>query len=130
MPLTGFSPDNGSTEFWLGSHAHTTSSDQIPTTEKEWASGQVPGEFHCNVRPEVYENRRSVRPPIQVVCEQGDILIRDLRTWHAGMPNTSGEDRIMAAIGYQVHLLHLLHAGNVYLSLMSLNVIGTLVPKF
>ena len=29
-------------------------------------------------------------------------MIRDLRTWHAGMPNESSEDRIMIAIGYQV----------------------------
>lgn len=28
-------------------------------------------------------------------------MIRDLRTWHAGMPNESEQDRIMIAIGYQ-----------------------------
>lgn len=63
---------------------------------------QVPGEPSCNVKPEVYEQRRDVRPPIQVVCEKGDMFIRDLRTFHAGMPNESDEDRIMVAIGYQV----------------------------
>lgn len=102
FPLGDFSPENGSTEFWLGSHAHTTSSDQVPCTEATKVRNQAPGDPSCNVEPEVYEQRRSVRPPIQVVCEKGDVLIRDLRTWHAGMPNESVEDRIMVAIGYQV----------------------------
>jgi hypothetical protein len=29
-------------------------------------------------------------------------MLRDLRTWHAGMPNESEEYRIMLALGYQV----------------------------
>lgn len=28
-------------------------------------------------------------------------MLRDLRTWHAGMPNESDEYRIMLAVGYQ-----------------------------
>lgn len=28
-------------------------------------------------------------------------MIRDLRTWHAGMPNPSQADRLMVAVGYQ-----------------------------
>ncbi|KAL1304913.1 hypothetical protein AAFC00_003828 [Neodothiora populina] len=99
LPLTDFSPANGSTEFWLGSHAHTTSADQ--TARVEGNAGQRPGDPDCNVRPEVYERRREVQPPIQVVAEKGDMFIRDLRTFHAGMPNESDEDRIMVAVGYQ-----------------------------
>lgn len=60
------------------------------------------GEPTCNVRPEVVEERRKVRPPIQPVCGKGDIMLRDLRTWHAGMPNESDGYRIMLALGYQV----------------------------
>lgn len=65
---------------------------------------QVPGDPSCNVKPEIYESRRQNRPPIQPIVEKGDILIRDLRTWHAGMPNESEMDRIMVAVGYQVRL--------------------------
>ncbi|CAK4030651.1 Hypothetical predicted protein [Lecanosticta acicola] len=103
MPLSNFSPANGATEFWLGSHAHTTSSDQIPCTEEtKYRASQIAGyDPTCEVRPHIVEARRKVRPPVQVACERGDVLIRDLRTWHAGMPNTSDEDRIMVAVGYQ-----------------------------
>lgn len=119
--LDDFSPANGSTgrhahvsfpceaplirimtEFWLGSHAHTTSADQVPCTEETKVRAQVPGDPSCNVKPPVVEARRQVRPPVQIECSKGDIVIRDLRTWHAGMPNTSSDDRIMIAIGYQV----------------------------
>jgi hypothetical protein len=37
-----------------------------------------------SVLPEVTEERKKVRPPIQSVCERDDIMLRDLRTWHAG----------------------------------------------
>ncbi|KAK4508149.1 hypothetical protein PRZ48_001887 [Zasmidium cellare] len=100
--LSDFSIDNGATEFWLGSHAHTTSADQVPCTEETRVRKQVVGiDPSCNVKPEVVEQRRMIRPPIQASCRKGDIMIRDLRTWHAGMPNTSDQDRIMVAIGYQ-----------------------------
>jgi hypothetical protein len=99
--LDDFSVANGATEFWLGSHAHTTSEDQIPCTNETRLRDQVPGDPSCAVKPEVVEARRKARPPIQAHCCKGDVMIRDLRTWHAGMPNTSCEDRIMVAIGYQ-----------------------------
>lgn len=100
--LSDFSTENGATEFWLGSHAHTTSSDQVPCTEETKVRRQVPGDPSCNVKPEIVERRRTIRAPIQAQCSKGDIVIRDLRTWHAGMPNESENDRIMIAIGYQV----------------------------
>ena len=56
------------------------------------------------LRDDVWEERRQIRPPIQPVCEEGDIMLRDLRTWHAGMPNESDDYRIMLALGYQVCL--------------------------
>jgi len=100
--LSDFTVQNGATEFWLGSHAHTTSADQVPCTEETKVRKQVPGDPSCNVQPEVVEQRRAIRPPIQPSCRKGDIMIRDLRTFHAGMPNASAEDRIMIAVGYQV----------------------------
>lgn len=100
--LSDFTVENGATEFWLGSHAHTTSADQVPCTEETKVRKQVPGDPSCNVKLEVLEQRRAIRPPIQPSCRKGDIIIRDLRTFHAGMPNASAEDRIMIAVGYQV----------------------------
>lgn len=100
--LSDFTVQNGATELWLGSHAHTTSADQVPCTEETKVRKQVPGDPSCNVKPEVVEQRRAIRPPIQPSCRKGDIMIRDLRTFHAGMPNASAEDRIMIAVGYQV----------------------------
>ncbi|KAH8895866.1 hypothetical protein GQ53DRAFT_714568 [Thozetella sp. PMI_491] len=90
VPLADFSPENGSTEFWLGSHKNTTTADQ------ETATGRT-----CFVLPEKLEERRTVRPPIQARAKKGSITLRDLRLWHAGMPNPSGENRIMMALGYQ-----------------------------
>jgi len=101
IPLCDFSPANGSTEFWLGSHAHTVGADQIPATAATAKGKQRVGDPMCDVRPEVVEARRQIRPPVQVVAQKGDITLRDLRTWHAGMPNESGEHRIMLALGYQ-----------------------------
>ncbi|KAM0746245.1 hypothetical protein T439DRAFT_329969 [Meredithblackwellia eburnea MCA 4105] len=91
--LSDFKPSNGSTEFWLGSHANTS------PVEQAWKSSDaaVPT---CNVLQELLDERRKTRPPVQVEVPFGSVLLRDPRTWHAGMPNPSDEDRIMIAIGY------------------------------
>ncbi|KAI1338371.1 phytanoyl-dioxygenase family protein [Xylariaceae sp. FL0016] len=103
LPLCSFSEETGSTEFWLGSHACTTGSDQIIAKEGDaLENARVrPGEPLTFVKPEVIENRRKIRPPIQPRAEPGDFMLRDLRTWHAGMPNPSSEYRTMIALGYQ-----------------------------
>ena len=124
--LCDFSEANGATEFWLGSHAHTTSNDQVLcTAESKAFPNQIPGrDPTCDVKEDVVEQRRSIRPPVLAECRKGDIVIRDLRyalhddqpvnvmstdlspyasrTWHAGMPNNTAEDRLMIALGYQV----------------------------
>jgi len=103
IPLCSFNPTTGSTEFWLGSHAHTSGHQQIPATpESKLANAKLRvGEPTCDIKEDFAEERRRIRPPIQPVCEVGDIMLRDLRTWHAGMPNESEEYRIMLALGYQ-----------------------------
>jgi len=103
VPLIPFSPATGSTEFWLGSHAHTSGADQVIAKPDDVLANArlVAGDPTCNVRMEVVEERRRVRPPVQPVCDMGDLMIRDLRTWHAGMPNGSEAYRIMLALGYQ-----------------------------
>lgn len=97
LPLVDFSPANGSTEFWLGTHAHTTGDDQRVSPPEDPL-----GPLDTFIKDDVLEARRTVRPPIQTVTNKGDITLRDLRLWHAGMPNPSKEHRIMIAIGYQV----------------------------
>lgn len=104
VPLRDFSTANGATEFWLGSHSATTIEDQQPVTDatrETWkpktATDRIPW-----ISEEAKEARRAVRPPVQPEVRRGDIMIRDLRTWHAGMPNNSGEHRIMLGLGYQV----------------------------
>lgn len=53
----------------------------------------------CNIRQELLDERRNTRPPVQVQVPFGCLLLRDPRTWHAGMPNPSSEDRTMIAMG-------------------------------
>ncbi|TVY41545.1 Kanamycin B dioxygenase, partial [Lachnellula subtilissima] len=103
VPLCPFNSTTGSTEFWLGSHASTSGHEQmIATPETHLANARlVVGEPTTNVLDQVREERRKVRPPVQPTCDKGDIMLRDLRTWHAGMPNESDEYRIMLALGYQ-----------------------------
>lgn len=102
IPLCDFNVSNGATEFWLGSHLTTSTSDQIIATADDVIGDQNPGDPHCEIQSDIREQRRAIRAPIQAECQRGDIMIRDLRLWHAGMPNESDEDRIMIAIGYQV----------------------------
>lgn len=92
--LSDFTPENGSTEFWLGSHAQTTSKEQM------WRDplAKVPT---CDIHPQFLEERRAVRPPSQVSASYGSVLLRDVRTWHRGMPNPSENDRTMIAVAYQ-----------------------------
>jgi len=103
IPLCPFSIENGSTEFWLGSNVHADSEEQIVTTTERAVENPrlVAGDPECFVKEEVIEKRRVIRPPIQPLCEPGDIMLRDLRTWHAGTPNMSSDYRIMLALGYQ-----------------------------
>jgi ectoine hydroxylase-related dioxygenase (phytanoyl-CoA dioxygenase family) len=104
IPLCPFNRTTGSTEFWLGSHASTSGQDQqVATTDSTLANANLRvGEPMTFLRDDVREARRQIRPPIQPACEEGDIMLRDLRTWHAGMPNESDNYRVMLALGYQV----------------------------
>jgi len=50
------------------------------------------------VLPEALERRRDKSPPFQPSMKRGGILIRDLRLWHAGMPNQTEQPRPMIAM--------------------------------
>lgn len=75
------SAENGSTEIWPGTHV-------------ELAVGV--GE-DIKIPADILERRRAEVPPIQASYRRGSAVIRDVRLWHAGMPNTTSEPRPMMA---------------------------------
>jgi len=105
--LVDFTEENGATEFWLGTHAYTDETCQTIADEEtafkkdglfdENGEVQKVGTPACPVLPEAVEARRAIRPPIQAIMKKGDVMLRDIRVWHAGMPNGTDKDRIMIA---------------------------------
>lgn len=91
VPLITFTPENGSTEVWLGTHTGELAGLHVQEGEHgERASGRI--------KQELLKRRREVRGPCQPIVEKGSIVIRDLRLWHAGMPNLTEEVRVMLAM--------------------------------
>ena len=87
--LVDTSPENGATEFWPGTH-------HISTPEcHEALPGS--GERVLNVKLQYVEQRRKHSPPVRGCTKRGSVIIRDLRLWHAGMPNLTPMPRIMLA---------------------------------
>lgn len=82
VPVVDMSPTNGSTEIWLGTHKDTSVS------------------IHDNIKvtPAALEKWREVTGPMQPTVKAGDVVIRDIRLWHAGMPNTTDTPRPMIAM--------------------------------
>jgi ectoine hydroxylase-related dioxygenase (phytanoyl-CoA dioxygenase family) len=76
------SPRNGSTEIWLGTHEDYNKRHHI-SPSLGW------------IKREVFAERAKVCPPYQPTINNGSVVIRDLRLWHAGMPNSTSEPRIM-----------------------------------
>lgn len=87
IPLVDVGPENGSTELWLGTPQISEYADIVPGV--------------IGIRPERLEARRKVRPPCYPHIKKGSLILRDIRTWHAGMPNHTDQTRIMLAFGYQ-----------------------------
>ena len=85
--LVDTSPDNGATEFWPGTHLISTPESHI----------QASGEAVLAIKPELVEERRRHSPPVRACTKRGSVIIRDLRLWHAGMPNLTPVPRIMLA---------------------------------
>ncbi len=83
VPLVEMSAENGSTEIWPGSHLDTSVWIHSDTIE---------------VPSEAVEQRRAFAPPLQPAAQPGSILIRDIRLWHAGMPNHTDNPRPMIAM--------------------------------
>jgi ectoine hydroxylase-related dioxygenase (phytanoyl-CoA dioxygenase family) len=90
--LVDTSPENGATEFWLGSHRCSTPAEHIV---------EETGEGLLQIKKEHLEARRKHSPPIQTTTKKGSLIIRDLRLWHAGMPNKTDDPRVMLAFVVQ-----------------------------
>ena len=76
------SPENGATEIWPGTHREL---------------GVGVGD-DVKIAPDLLEQRRAISPPFQPTFGRGSVLIRDIRLWHAGMPNRTSEPRPMIAM--------------------------------
>ncbi|KAK7453799.1 phytanoyl-CoA dioxygenase [Colletotrichum acutatum] len=118
VPLVKMTPSNGSTELWLGTHApyllhpppsSTDSSSTTTTSSPSYTGTIIPSGLAAQqgahgtrasgrITPPLLDLRRAVRPPSQPTVEKGSIVIRDLRLWHAGMPNTTPDVRVMLAM--------------------------------
>ena len=83
--LHEMNPENGSTELWPGTH-------------QALAMAGAKGEVAFNA--EMLMQRRAVGAPVQVTVPRGGLIVRDVRTWHRGMPNCSSTPRHMLGIGY------------------------------
>jgi ectoine hydroxylase-related dioxygenase (phytanoyl-CoA dioxygenase family) len=89
VPLVQMTPENGSTEVWLGTHIGSNLQCQ-EGEHGDRASGRI--------KKDLLEQRRATRPPCQPTIKKGSIIIRDLRLWHGGRPNLSKEIRVMLAM--------------------------------
>jgi hypothetical protein len=88
VPLVTMTPENGSTEVWLGTQDFNIEAQEGAHGDR--ASGRI--------KKELLEARREQRGPSQPVVPKGSIIVRDLRLWHGGMPNLSSEPRVMLAM--------------------------------
>jgi Phytanoyl-CoA dioxygenase (PhyH) len=85
--LIDTSAENGATEIWVGSHHVSTVDEHEPEM--------------LQIKKEVVEERRKHSPPVRACTKKGSLVIRDLRLWHAGMPNRTDEPRVMLAFVVQ-----------------------------
>ena len=79
---------NGSIELWPGSHLDTNVALDDATIK---------------VDEQIVEARREIAPPVRGNTKKGSVLIRDMRLWHRGMPNSSDRPRQMIAMVHNIH---------------------------
>lgn len=87
--LENVTEHNGSVELWPGTHLDTTIA---------WGDD-------IKVPLERLETRRRERPPVRGNLSKGAVLIRDMRLWHRGTPNSSRLPRQMIAMIHNVSWL-------------------------
>ena len=114
VPLSDVGPDNGATEVWLGSHVDSSFAQQTvidassPTPPVASSPGAVTALAEGGsgppvrvIHPMLLARRRLTAPPVRACTAKGSIVIRDMRLWHAGMPNFSSDARIMLAFVWE-----------------------------
>ena len=82
IALDDFKIENGATEIWPGSHF------------------LVDGEKDESLTLKIPSERSLEQISKQLIMPAGSILIRDMRTWHRGMPNRTEQSRTMLSIVY------------------------------
>jgi ectoine hydroxylase-related dioxygenase (phytanoyl-CoA dioxygenase family) len=82
IPIVDMSATNGATQLWPTTHLDTT----------------YGGDIECIVKPHDLERYRISHPPIQPTVKAGTVILRDMRLWHAGMPNHTPNPRPMIAM--------------------------------
>lgn len=85
VTLVDATEENGATEIWPGTH-------RIPMAEQ-------------HVSAEMEAARRREVPPVRAITNRGDLLMRDMRMWHRGVPNRSNEIRHMIAMVHNIRWL-------------------------
>ncbi|MCY3812659.1 MAG: phytanoyl-CoA dioxygenase family protein [Gammaproteobacteria bacterium] len=80
IPPGGMDGGNGAIELWPGSHRVTVHGEQQ------------------GVPPDMEAQRRGTRAPENPRAVPGDVLIRDVRLWHRGVPNNATRPRHMIAL--------------------------------
>ena len=83
VPVVDMGPENGATQLWPGTHHDMT----------YWQ-----GDGSARVTDEHLATWRAKRPPIQPTVKRGSVVLRDIRLWHAGMPNRTAQPRPMIAM--------------------------------
>ncbi len=91
IPLTDFTEANGATEVWLGSHRETR--------RLEVGGGEY---------EEMLAEHRKRDLIVQATAKKGSLIIRDMRLYHGGMPNRTGELRQMIAMVYNRYFYRVL----------------------
>lgn len=79
---------NGAIELWPGSHRIHCVND----------AGTGAGEGEGESIAALAAKRREIVAPVRPETEVGDVLIRDVRLWHRGVPNRSDRPRHMIAL--------------------------------
>jgi ectoine hydroxylase-related dioxygenase (phytanoyl-CoA dioxygenase family) len=82
--LIDVGPENGATEWWVGTH-HFGVKDVREKT----------GPVEPYIRKDALEARGKICPPVRPFVPKGSVVIRDLRIWHGAYPNPTGIPRIM-----------------------------------
>jgi hypothetical protein len=91
IPLITMTPENGTTEVWLGTHDGFDSRLQEAGTSIKSSGGGI-GDERKN-------ERRKTRPEVQPVVKKGSAVVRDIRLWHGGKPNLSQDHRVLLSMG-------------------------------